>query len=122
MLSRHWPNIHTFFAQRLTNAGAESMNSKIQKLNVLARGFRNRDRFRDTIYFHLGGLDLYPEPLARVHNSGPPKPGRAIGVFTANKPIIFNFHGYPWLIHELAYRLPNHDNLHVRGYKETPEP
>jgi xylulose-5-phosphate/fructose-6-phosphate phosphoketolase len=39
-------------------------------------------------------------------------------VFTADKPIIFNFHGYPWLIHKLAYRFPNHENLHVRGYKE----
>jgi transposase len=64
MLKRHWPNIRTFFTQRITNAGAESMNSKIQKLKVLARGFRNRERFRHAIYFHLGGLDLYPEPLA----------------------------------------------------------
>ena len=39
-------------------------------------------------------------------------------LFTVNKPIIFNFHGYPWLIHRLAYRRTNHNNLHVRGYKE----
>lgn len=39
-------------------------------------------------------------------------------LFTTNKPIIFNFHGYPWLIHRLAYRRTNHANLHVRGYKE----
>ncbi len=39
-------------------------------------------------------------------------------LFTRNKPVIFNFHGYPWLIHRLAYRRANHDNLHVRGYKE----
>ncbi|HSV57711.1 MAG TPA: phosphoketolase family protein [Variovorax sp.] len=39
-------------------------------------------------------------------------------LFTVDKPIIFNFHGYPWLIHKLAYRFRNHDNLHVRGYKE----
>jgi xylulose-5-phosphate/fructose-6-phosphate phosphoketolase len=39
-------------------------------------------------------------------------------LFTADKPIIFNFHGYPWLIHKLAYRRPNHENMHVRGYKE----
>jgi len=39
-------------------------------------------------------------------------------LFTTDKPIIFNFHGYPWLIHKLAYRRTNHDNLHVRGYKE----
>jgi xylulose-5-phosphate/fructose-6-phosphate phosphoketolase len=39
-------------------------------------------------------------------------------LFTTDKPVIFNFHGYPWLIHKLAYRFTNHDNLHVRGYKE----
>ncbi len=39
-------------------------------------------------------------------------------LFTTDKPIIFNFHGYPWLIHKLAYRRTNHRNLHVRGYKE----
>ena len=39
-------------------------------------------------------------------------------LFTVDKPIIFNFHGYPWLIHRLTYRRTNHHNLHVRGYKE----
>lgn len=39
-------------------------------------------------------------------------------LFTADKPIIFAFHGYPWLIHRLTYRRTNHHNLHVRGYKE----
>jgi xylulose-5-phosphate/fructose-6-phosphate phosphoketolase len=40
-------------------------------------------------------------------------------LFTLDKPVIFNFHGYPWLIHRLAYRRHNHDNMHVRGYKEV---
>lgn len=40
------------------------------------------------------------------------------GLFTLDKPVIFNFHGYPWLIHRLIYRRANHDNFHVRGYKE----
>ena len=39
-------------------------------------------------------------------------------LFTVNRPVIFAFHGYPWLIHRLAYRRHGHDNLHVRGYKE----
>ncbi|MBW4630886.1 MAG: phosphoketolase family protein [Iphinoe sp. HA4291-MV1] len=39
-------------------------------------------------------------------------------IFTTDKPIIFAFHGYPWLIHRLSYRRTNHKNLHVRGYKE----
>jgi xylulose-5-phosphate/fructose-6-phosphate phosphoketolase len=39
-------------------------------------------------------------------------------LFTTNKPVIFAYHGYPWLIHRLCYRRKNHDNMHVRGYKE----
>ena len=39
-------------------------------------------------------------------------------LFTKDKPIVFAFHGYPWLIHRLTYRRTNHENLHVRGYKE----
>ena len=39
-------------------------------------------------------------------------------LFTVDKPVIFAFHGYPWLIHRLTYRRANHDNIHVRGYKE----
>ncbi len=40
------------------------------------------------------------------------------GLFTTDKPILFAYHGYPWLIHRLTYRRTNHGNLHVRGYKE----
>jgi len=39
-------------------------------------------------------------------------------IFTTDKPIVFAYHGYPWLIHRLTYRRTNHNNLHVRGYKE----
>ena len=39
--------------------------------------------------------------------------------FTKDKPVIFNFHGYPWLIHRLTYRRTNHSNIHVRGYREN---
>lgn len=39
-------------------------------------------------------------------------------LFTTDKPVIFAFHAYPWLIHRLTYRRTNHDNIHVRGYKE----
>ncbi len=39
-------------------------------------------------------------------------------IFTSDKPVIFAFHGYPWLIHRLTYRRTNHENFHVRGYKE----
>ncbi len=40
------------------------------------------------------------------------------GLFTTDRPVVFAYHGYPWLIHRLTYRRTNHDNLHVRGYKE----
>jgi xylulose-5-phosphate/fructose-6-phosphate phosphoketolase len=39
-------------------------------------------------------------------------------IFTTDRPVIFAYHGYPWLIHRLTYRRAGHDNLHVRGYKE----
>jgi xylulose-5-phosphate/fructose-6-phosphate phosphoketolase len=39
-------------------------------------------------------------------------------LFTTNRPVVFAYHGYPWLVHRLTYRRTNHDNLHVRGYKE----
>ena len=39
-------------------------------------------------------------------------------LFTTDKPVIFAYHGYPWLIHRLTYRRHNHHNIHVRGYKE----
>lgn len=60
---RHWQNIKTYFENPITNAASESINSKIQKVKAMARGFRNRERYRNAIYFHCGGLDLYPRPL-----------------------------------------------------------
>jgi xylulose-5-phosphate/fructose-6-phosphate phosphoketolase len=39
-------------------------------------------------------------------------------LFTEDRPVIFNFHGYPWVVHRLIYRRPNHDNFHVHGYRE----
>ncbi len=53
-----------YFSQRITNAGSESMNAKIQAVKRLACGFRNRLRFRNAIYFHCGGLNLYPKLVA----------------------------------------------------------
>ena len=53
----------------VTNATAESTNARIQKLKSRACGFRNRERFRNAIYFHLGGLDLYPRPTSATHTT-----------------------------------------------------
>lgn len=64
MLKRRWDQIRTYFRHRITNAGAEAVNAKVQFVKYLSRGFRNRDRFRMAIYFHCGGLDLYPASVA----------------------------------------------------------
>jgi transposase len=62
MIRAHLEGIITAIVHRATNAGAESINAKIQRVKRMACGYRNRQRFRHAIYFHLGGLDLYPRP------------------------------------------------------------
>jgi transposase len=59
-LERYLPNIMTYFKHRITNATAEGLNSKIQMVKEMACGFRNREHYRIAIYFHCGGLNLYP--------------------------------------------------------------
>lgn len=63
MVKRHLNGILNAIVLGVTNARSEGINSKIQWIKYTARGFRNRDRFRTAIYFHLGGLDLYPKTL-----------------------------------------------------------
>jgi transposase len=60
MLKTHLANVLTYLKHRITNATAEGLNSKIQWIRYTARGFRNRENFKTAIYFHCGGLDLYP--------------------------------------------------------------
>ena len=60
MIRDHLEGILNAIVLRATNAGAESVNAKIQRVKRMACGFRNRERFRNAIYFHLGGLDLRP--------------------------------------------------------------
>lgn len=60
ILKRHEAGLLSYFAHRITNAGAEGLNSRIQAIKVSARGYRNREHFKTAIYFHLGGLQLYP--------------------------------------------------------------
>jgi transposase len=59
-LQTHLENVLTYLKHRVTNATAEGLNSKIQWIRSTARGFRNRENFKTAIYFHRGGLDLYP--------------------------------------------------------------
>jgi transposase len=67
MIRRHWYGVINAAATVTTNARAESINSKIQWVKRMANGYRNRENFRNAIYFHLGGLNLYPEALAPTH-------------------------------------------------------
>jgi transposase len=63
-LKRHLPNLLTYFTHGITNAMAEGINSKIQTIKLMACGYRNREHYKTAIYFHCGGLDLYPRPAA----------------------------------------------------------
>ncbi len=62
-LRNHLWGILNAVIRKVDNSHAESMNSRIKTLKVRARGFRNKERFRNAIYFHLGGLQLYPEGI-----------------------------------------------------------
>jgi len=58
----HLPQILTYFVHRITNATSEGINSVIQRLKIRACGYRNTNNYITAIYFHCGGLDLYPTP------------------------------------------------------------
>ena len=60
LIRRHLPNVLTYHQHRITNAGLEAVNATIQWVKKTARGFRNAEHFKTAIYFHCGGLDLYP--------------------------------------------------------------
>ena len=60
MVRNHLPNILTYYAHRVTNAVSEGINSAIQTIKKRAFGYRNPENFKTAIYFHCGGLDLYP--------------------------------------------------------------
>ena len=76
-----------------------------------------REHFADLKIRFINVVDLYKLSPETEHPHGL-SDYDFDSLFTKDKPIIFNFHGYPWLIHRLAYRRTNHKNLHVRGYKE----
>ena len=76
-----------------------------------------REEFPDIKIRFINVIDLFKLQPSTEHPHGL-NDRDFDSLFTLDKPIIFNFHGYPWLIHRLAYRRHNHDNMHVRGYKE----
>jgi xylulose-5-phosphate/fructose-6-phosphate phosphoketolase len=89
----------------------------VPTLEALAAVAILRERLPDLKVRFVNVVDLYKMQPASEHPHG--LTAREFdSLFTTDKPVIFNFHGYPWLIHKLAYRATNHENLHVRGYKE----
>ena len=76
-----------------------------------------RERLPELKLRFVNVVDLFKMQPITEHPHGS-KPREFDSLFTVDKPVIFNFHGYPWLIHKLSYRFRNHDNIHVRGYKE----
>ena len=89
----------------------------VATLEALAAVAIIRERLPDLKVRFVNVVDLYKMQPASEHPHGL-SDREFDSLFTTDKPVIFNFHGYPWLIHKLAYRFKNHENLHVRGYKE----
>jgi xylulose-5-phosphate/fructose-6-phosphate phosphoketolase len=89
----------------------------VATLEALAAAAILREKAPDLKLRFINVVDLFRLQPASEHPHGSTEHEFA-GLFTTDKPIIFNFHGYPWLIHKLAYRFKSHENLHVRGYKE----
>ena len=89
----------------------------VTTLEALAATAMLRDEFPDLKIRFVNVVDLFKLQPQSAHPHGLSDPDFD-SLFTLDKPVIFNFHGYPWLIHRLAYRRANHENMHVRGYKE----
>ncbi len=89
----------------------------VATMEALAAASILRQRVPDLKLRFVNVVDLFKlQPEADHPNGSSPRDFQ--GVFTVDKPIIFNFHGYPWLIHKMAYRFAGHERLHVRGYRE----
>ncbi len=89
----------------------------VPTLEALAATAMLREAFPDLRIRFVNVVDLFRLQPDTEHPHGL-SDAEFDSLFTTDRPIIFNFHGYPWLIHRLAYRRHNHANLHVRGYKE----
>jgi len=89
----------------------------IPTLETLAAVDLLRQHFADIQVRVVNVVDLMTVQPSTEHPHGLSDP-EFDSIFTTDKPVIFAYHGYPWLIHRLTYRRTNHDNFHVRGYKE----
>jgi xylulose-5-phosphate/fructose-6-phosphate phosphoketolase len=89
----------------------------VATMEALAAAAILREKVPDLKLRFVNVVDLYRLQPSSEHPHGSSERDFN-SLFTTDKPIIFNFHGYPWLIHKLTYRFKGHDHLHVRGYKE----
>jgi xylulose-5-phosphate/fructose-6-phosphate phosphoketolase len=110
------------WAKASTDEGAEpdvvlASCGDVATQEALAAAAILREHLPDLKVRFVNVVDLFKMQPATEHPHG--STDREFdSLFTVDKPIIFNYHGYPWLLHKLAYRFRNHENLHVRGYKE----
>jgi xylulose-5-phosphate/fructose-6-phosphate phosphoketolase len=89
----------------------------VATMEALAAASILRQRLPELKVRFVNVVDLFKLQPDSVHPHGS-SDSELGGLLTTDKPIIFNFHGYPWLIHRLTYRFRGHANLHVHGYKE----
>jgi xylulose-5-phosphate/fructose-6-phosphate phosphoketolase len=112
----------SIWAQASNDAGQEpdvvmACAGDIPTQEALAATALLRTEFPELKIRFINVIDLFKIQTNRDHPHG--LSDRDFdSLFTVDKPIVFNFHGYPWLIHRLTYNRTNHRNLHVRGYKE----
>jgi xylulose-5-phosphate/fructose-6-phosphate phosphoketolase len=110
------------WARASTDAGEEpdvvlASCGDVATMEALAAAAILRDRVPDLKLRFINVVDLFKLQPESQHPHGLSE-REFDGLFTTTKPIVFNFHGYPWLIHRFAYRHAGHAQLHVRGYKE----
>ncbi len=89
----------------------------IPTMEAVAAAALLREHLPDLKVRLVNVVDLMALQSPEEHPSGLPD-AEFDALFTTNRPIVFAYHGYPWLIHRLTYRRTNHDNMHVRGYIE----
>ena len=110
------------WARASTDAGVEpdvvlAACGDVATMEALAAAAILRERQPDLKLRFVNVVDLFKlQPIAEHPHGSTDREFDSL--FTTDKPIVFNFHGYPWLIDRLAYRFKGHDKLHVRGYKE----
>jgi len=110
------------WARASTDAGEEpdvvlASCGDVVTMEALAAASILRERTPDLKLRFVNVVDLFRLAPASSHPHGLTE-SDFDSLFTTNRPIIFNFHGYPWLIHKLAYRHSGHEHLHVHGYRE----